>query len=123
MKFTLLKIVQLGVGVMLCFCAVLGNAKDSSVQGDESGRLFEVINGTAGSTATYPWIVFFRTSSGDQYCGGSLISPTWVLMAGHCFVNDAGNEIDIPTAAMSTVILNSDTPSPLADDAIVAEIG
>ena len=32
----------------------------------------------------YPYQVALTTSSGRQYCGGSLIAPGWVLSAAHC---------------------------------------
>ena len=93
----------------------------------ETSDFFEVINGTPGSTSTYPWIVHLADSDGNQFCGASLISPTWVLTAGHCLLNAAGDAIDIPSGAMSTIVLNSDTTNSdttaLAADAIVAQIG
>jgi len=88
----------------------------------ETSDSFEVINGTPGSTSTYPWVVHLADSHGNQFCGASLISPTWVLTTGHCFLNAAGDAIDIPSRAMSTIVLNCDTTS-LAADAIVAQIG
>ncbi len=116
-------IAKLGISLLLSFCAVLAAAKEINPQTGEDTKFSEIINGTAGSTSTYPWIVFLRTSSGDQYCGGSLISPTWILTAGHCFLNEAGDSIDIPTAATSTVVLNSDTTTPVAVDSIIGNIG
>lgn len=31
-----------------------------------------------------PWMVSLQTSGGGHYCGGSLITPTWVVTAKHC---------------------------------------
>ncbi len=44
---------------------------------------FSIVNGTATTTAAYPWLVTVR--SGAYQCGGSLIHPTWVMTAAHCF--------------------------------------
>jgi len=82
-----------------------------------------IINGELASTTTYPWVVFFRDEFGEQYCGGSLIAPTWILSAGHCFLNPEGTAPDLETAARSTVVLGSDTVSPLGENAIVGQIG
>lgn len=83
----------------------------------------EIINGNDGSTSLYPWIAFIADESDFQYCGASLISPTWVLTAAHCFLNEAGNAVDIPAAATSTIVLNSDSSDPFAAAAIVGQIG
>lgn len=82
-----------------------------------------IINGNLGSTATHPWIAFLADKDGEQYCGASLISPTWVLTAAHCFLNEDNKAVDIATGAMSKVVLNSDTVSPLAAGAIQGAIG
>ncbi|MBS4096388.1 MAG: serine protease [Sulfuricella sp.] len=44
---------------------------------------FAIVNGTAASIATYPWYATVR--SGAYQCGGSVIHPSWVMTAGHCF--------------------------------------
>ncbi len=82
-----------------------------------------IINGELASTATYPWMVFFRDEFDEQYCGGSLIAPTWVLSAGHCFLNEEGTEPNLEFAANSTVVLGSDTVFPIGEDAMVGQIG
>ena len=56
---------------------------------DESGKNSKVadssaiINGTAGSISTYPWMAYLGLDTGEQFCGASLISPTWILAAAH----------------------------------------
>lgn len=44
---------------------------------------FTIVNGTAASIAAYPWYV--TVNSGAYQCGGSVIHPSWVLTAAHCF--------------------------------------
>lgn len=82
-----------------------------------------IINGSSGDIANYPWLVFFVYDNGQQYCGGSLISSTWILTAAHCFLNEASNDVDIVEGAKSKVILNSNTVEPLGPNAIEGAIG
>ncbi|KAM9425099.1 plasminogen activator, urokinase b [Pholidichthys leucotaenia] len=52
-------------------------------------KLMKIVGGTDVTVESHPWIaaIFFRTKSQEKAfrCGGSLISPCWVLTAAHCF--------------------------------------
>ena len=97
-------------------------AREDNPAAIQSQETAAIINGSASSTATYPWAAFLASPDG-QYCGASLISPTWVLTAAHCFLNDAEDAVDIAVGAQSNVILNSNTVAPLAANAIRGAIG
>jgi len=44
-----------------------------------------VVNGKDVNTnERYPWLVALRTASGHHFCGGALISDSWILTAAHC---------------------------------------
>jgi secreted trypsin-like serine protease len=45
-----------------------------------------VVGGDRVSIAKHPWVVFITDSSGNQFCGGTLVAPTKVVTAGHCAV-------------------------------------
>lgn len=66
-----------------------------------------IISGSAASVQTYPWIVSLDINGG--MCGGSLISPDWVLTAAHCFLDSRLQAVDPATFARTTLTLNSDT--------------
>ncbi len=43
-----------------------------------------IVGGTRASTATYPWVVYLASSSGGQFCGGTLVKANKVVTAAHC---------------------------------------
>lgn len=46
--------------------------------------LSRIVNGTQVNIELLPWQVALLDPNGFQFCGGSFISPSWVLTAAHC---------------------------------------
>ncbi|MFO0596419.1 MAG: trypsin-like serine protease [Myxococcaceae bacterium] len=87
--------------VLLTACgpdtAVLSDSDDAfdTVEG-------RIVGGTDADIAAVPWQVAVMDASWFQYCGGSIIAPSWVLTAAHCEVK-VGDKIGAANSKLSTI--------------------
>jgi len=83
-------------------------------------RAPRVVGGTASAPDAYPWMVAIVesgfSSSGGNFCGGSLIAGRWVLTAAHCVDDVTANGIYV---AIGRADLRSDDGETRTVDRIV----
>ena len=74
-------------------CVSVAEAAPTPTADGEVGA--QIVGGTRASTSTYPWVVYLATSSGFQYCGGTLVAPNKVVTAAHCTVGDSASAVRV----------------------------
>ena len=53
-------------------------------QGNTPSVQQRIVGGSLAPDGAYPWTAALLSSSGSQFCGGSLIAAKWVVTAAHC---------------------------------------
>lgn len=78
----------------------------------------DIVGGGPANPGEWPWQVALvnGTATGpnyfnDQFCGGSLIHPEWVLTAGHCVTNMSGGVVSASSVDIVAGIHNLSTPT------------
>ncbi|MFG3163357.1 S1 family peptidase [Streptomyces sp. NPDC048232] len=60
-----------------------------------------IVGGTTTTTAAYPYVMQVTDASQNQFCGGTLVSPTKVVTAAHCMAGESPRSVRVLTLASS----------------------
>ncbi len=78
----------------------------------------EIVGGAPASAGEWPWQVALVQGGAvgpsfldDQFCGGSLIHPQWVVTAAHCITDGSGNVVGVTTVDVIAGIYNLASPA------------
>lgn len=81
--------VHIGIAFSACLLAATGCV---GVDDDLGENQQAIVGGTAAQITSFPWQVSLQ-GQGQHFCGGSIISPTWILTAAHCVAEGAPEKI------------------------------
>ncbi|MEU5362103.1 serine protease [Streptomyces sp. NPDC005925] len=54
-----------------------------------------IVGGTTTTTSSYPFMMQITDSGQNQFCGGTLVSPTKVVTAAHCMVGETTSSVRV----------------------------
>ena len=54
-----------------------------------------IVGGTVAPANSWPWQVMVTDEYGNNFCGGSLVDPYWVVTAAHCVIGLTPSDVKI----------------------------
>ncbi|WP_030816474.1 S1 family peptidase [Streptomyces sp. NRRL F-2799] len=54
-----------------------------------------IVGGTTTTTSAYPYVMQITDASGNQFCGGTLVSAKKVVTAAHCMVGESTSSVRV----------------------------
>ena len=117
--------------LFLLILATVG-ALPAAASSGEAGSGPKVIGGNDAAPGQFPWVAALALHSDPrdydaQFCGGTVITPLWVLTASHCVIQDYfvdedehGHqtvEVDLmPARDLDVIVAKTDLQSPGVND-------
>ncbi|XP_036403003.1 tissue-type plasminogen activator-like [Megalops cyprinoides] len=104
--------VQKGHQIVPEFCQLQRCGEEPMTMcGERSQKLFKIVGGKVTTVESHPWIaaIYYKSRTYQENwfrCGGSLISPCWVLTAAHCFPDGMATSINRLSVSLGKNAIN-----------------
>ncbi len=94
----------LAAGLLATQWAGIAAAQDDDAR-KGADAFTKIVGGQPAAVTAWPWQVALiragKNNADGQFCGGSLIAPSWVLTAAHCVVDRSPSEFDVMEGSSS----------------------
>lgn len=87
MKLVMVKWARPAAILSLGFATACVTNEDGELALDEASQ--DIVGGTATQITSVPWQVSLQDAQGNHFCGGSIVTPTWIVTASHCLSGGA----------------------------------
>ena len=57
--------------------------------------MIRIVGGTVAPVNSWPWQAMLTDKCGNQFCGGTLVDPYWVVTAAHCISGETPSSVKI----------------------------
>ena len=97
------------LSILLCICFIFACKETNTSTENKAGnhridnqpqhsRTTRIVGGDQSASDDWPWMVALIDNNAsviDPFCGGSLVSPSWVVTAAHCVENESYSSFEI----------------------------
>lgn len=87
MKEPMVKWARPAAILSLGFATACVTNQDGELTLDEASQ--DIVGGTTTQITSVPWQVSLQDAQGGHFCGGSIVTPTWIVTASHCLSGGA----------------------------------
>lgn len=88
--------------------------ENNDVYEESTNSSLKIVGGYSAPPHSAPWIISLQTSIGNpkrwfHICGGAILSPDWILTAGHCLYGSNSRSLEVVAGAHNLAVNETTT--------------